>query len=178
MENTILLIVDVQTFLISHNPHNKTEVIANIKKLLDAARNSSIEVVYVRHDDGKGSPLEYGSDGWQIYSEVAPAVIERIFDKKFSSSFRQTGLREYLDAKGIKNIILVGMQTDYCVDTTCRVAFEFGYRVIIPAGSTTTFSNSLATAENIIKYYETKLWNGRFAEVVSIDEALSMIENK
>ena len=178
MENTALLVVDIQNALLSFRPFGKTDFIKKIKMLIETARRSGMEVIYVRHDGGAGSPLEFGSDGWQIFSEIAPTEGDRIFDKKFSSSFRGTGLKAYLDGKGITDLILVGMQTDYCIDTTCRVAFEFGYRVIIPAGSTTTFDNSLASAEKLIGYFERYLWNGRFADVLPVEEVIRMIEDK
>lgn len=176
MKNTALLVVDVQTALINLHPYKKTEVVANIVKLIETARQNSIEVIYVRHDSGAGAPLAYGTEGWKIFSEVAPLDGERIFEKTFSSSFRNTGLRNYLDGKGITDFVLVGMQTDYCIDTTCRVAFEFGYNVIIPAGGTTTFDNSLATAEKLIEYFEQKLWDKRFAEVMPVSEVIERMK--
>lgn len=177
MENTVLLVVDVQRALVGFNPYKKTEFIANVITLISTAKQRGMEVIFVRHDDGKGSELEYGTDGWQIISDIVPAPEERIFDKRFSSAFHQTGLHEYLDRRDVKSIILCGMQTDYCIDTTCRVAFEFGYRVIIPAGSTTTFDNSLSTAEKIIGYFENRLWPGRFAEVLPFEEVLNIIQS-
>ncbi len=178
MENTVLLVVDVQSALVSSNPYNKSEFLANISTLISTARQKGMELVFVRHDSGTGTELEYGTDGWQIVSDIVPASGEQIFNKKFSSSFRDTGLREYLDGRGVKSIILCGMQTDFCIDTTCRVAFEFGYRVIIPRGATTTFDNHLAKAENIVRYFENELWvGGRFAEVKPLEEVLCMIKN-
>ncbi len=176
MENTALLIVDVQTALVNFHPYKEVEFLGNIQKLIDTARQNGMEVIFVRHDGGKGSELEYNTEGWQILSDIVPAPEERIFDKKFSSSFRDTGLKAYLDGRGITSLILAGMQTDYCIDTTCRVAFEFGYNVIIPACATTTFDNSLATAEKLIEYFENKLWNGgRFAEVLPLEQVIGMI---
>ena len=175
MKNTALLVVDVQTALVGFHPHKEAEVIANIVRLIETARQNHIQVIYVRHDGGVETPLAYGTEGWQIFSAVKPIVGERIFEKSFSSSFRNTGLREYLDGRGITDFVLVGMQTDYCIDTTCRIAFEFGYNVVIPAGATTTFDNSLATAEKLIEYFEQKLWDKRFADVLPVEEVIAKI---
>ena len=68
MSNSVLLVVDVQTALIKEHPYNEKNVIGNIKKLISIARDSNIEVLYVRHNDGRGEELEYGTDGWQIYN--------------------------------------------------------------------------------------------------------------
>ena len=108
-------------------PYNDEQVILNIKHLISYCRNKCIEVIYVRHDDGAGSELERNTDGWQIYSEIAPQIDDMIFDKKYNSAFLHTGLKEYLDSKKTRNIILVGLQTEYCIDATCKAAFEYDY---------------------------------------------------
>ena len=178
MENTVLLVVDVQTTLMNYHPYHEIEFIENIRKLTEVARKSDIAVVYIRHDDGKGTELECGTEGWEILNEVAPNGDEKIFDKHYNSAFKETGLKDYLDGKKIKNLILVGMQTEYCIDATCKVAFEHGYSLIIPAKATTTFNSSFSQAEALINFYEEKIWNGRFAELVSIDEAIEKMKLK
>ena len=178
MDNTVLLVVDVQTALMNDHPHLDTAFIDNISKLTETARQSDIEVVYVRHADGKGTALERGSEGWEIFHSVAPTGDEKIFDKNFNSAFKETGLKDYLDSKKIKNLILVGMQTEYCIDATCKVAFEYGYSLIIPAKATTTFNSKFSPAEALITFYEEKIWNGRFAEVISIAEVIEMMLKK
>ena len=178
MKNTALLVVDIQTALINFHPYKEAEFLANIRRLIDIARQNGMEVIYVRHDGGEGTPLAYGTEGWQIYSEIAPIDGEKIFDKKFSSSFRDTGLKNYLDSKGITGLVLVGMQTDYCIDTTCRIAFEFGYNVTIPACATTTFDNALATADKLVEYFEQQLWDKRFADVLPVEEVIAKMSNK
>ena len=176
MENTVLLVVDVQTALINYHPYNESAFIGNIDKLIRTARESNIEVIYVRHND-EGTELEHGKEGWEIFNSIAPAAGERVFDKHYNSAFKDTDLKEYLDFKGLKNLILVGMQTEYCIDATCKVAFEFGYSLIIPANGTTTFDNKFSSAEMLTKYYEEKIWNKRFADVISLDAALERMKN-
>jgi nicotinamidase-related amidase len=124
MSNSVLLVVDVQTALIQEHPFNEEKVIMNIKGLISIARDSNKEVVYVRHDDGIGEELEYGTDGWQIYNEIAPNKDEKVFGKKYNSTFFKTGLNEYLETKKIDTIILMGLQTEYCIDSTLKSAFE------------------------------------------------------
>jgi nicotinamidase-related amidase len=177
MNKTALLVVDVQNGLIGNHPFNEKGMIENIQKLLKAARKHDIEVIYVRHDGGIGSILEKNTAAWEVHPTISPEPAERIFDKKISSAFKETTLREYLDSKGIKTIILVGMQTDYCIDTNCKVAFEFGYDLIIPEDTTTTFDNELCSAELLIKHYEQKRWNNKFAKVIPVDEVIEWIVN-
>lgn len=172
MSNVVLLVVDVQNELVKWHPYNEQRVIENIKNLISTARDNKKEVIYVRHDDGEGTELEKGTYGWQIYGAIAPNASEVIFDKQFNSAFHKTGLREYLESKGIDTIILVGLQTEYCIDATCKSAFDCGYKVIIPEETNSTFDNEYLTGEKLYEFYNYKIWNNRFASVVSIDDVI------
>jgi nicotinamidase-related amidase len=167
---TVLLVVDVQTVMIDEHPYNEKNVIRNIKKLISASRQNDIEVIYVRHDGGIGDELERDSDGWQIYDEIAPEAGEMIIDKQYNSAFLKTGLKQYLDNKEIKNIILVGLQTEYCIDATCKVAFEHGYKIIMPKETNTTFDNEYLTGDKLYEFYNYNIWKERFAQVITVDE--------
>lgn len=96
MKNMVLLVIDVQNALVEDQPYRCEEVIQNIKSLIDTARSNDIEVLYVCHDDGKGSELEKGTYGWQVYDLIAPVQGEKIIDKNFNSAFHRTILRDYL----------------------------------------------------------------------------------
>ena len=177
MEGTVLLVVDVQTALIEEHPYNGTKVIANIQRLLRTARAKGLEGIYVRHDDGEGSDLERGSQGWEIYHETAPLEGERIFDKSYNSAFVKTGLKKYLEHRGIDTIFLVGLQTEYCIDTTCKAAFEYGFEVIIPMETNTTFDNEYLSAQELYQFYNEKIWKNRFAKVLPIEEVLELFQS-
>lgn len=177
MNNIVLLVVDVQNGLINTHPHNEQGVIENIKKLILAARYNEKEVIYVCHDDGQGTELESGTYGWQVYDEVSPVGNELIFEKKFNSAFHKTNLKEYLDRKNIDTIILVGLQTEYCMDATCKSAFSYDYKVIIPHETNTTFDNEYLSGEKLYEFYNYKIWNNRFANVISIDKVIKILEN-
>lgn len=170
MKDTVLLVVDVQTALIESHPYQEKKILKNIGQLLAQCRKSGIEVIYVRHDSGEDDELKYGSEGWQVEHRVEPAAGERIFDKKFNSAFRQTGLKEYLDKKGVKNIILVGLQAEYCIDATCKVAFEYGYQVYVPRDCIFTFDTPSFSAKALLDFYVNDIWKDRFAKVLSIEE--------
>jgi len=175
MNRTVLLAVDVQTALINRHPYNEEKVLANIGELLAYCRDHGIEVVFVRHDGGRDDELAYGSDGWQIHGAAAPLEGEKIFDKRFNSAFRNTGLKEFLDAQNTSRIILVGLQTEYCIDATLKAAFEYGYDVVIPEDTTSTFDNSGISAKQLSDFYTEKIWNHRFAAVLSMDKVKSIL---
>lgn len=175
MSNFVLLVVDVQNALIKKHPYYERRVIENIKKLILTARDNNKEVIYVRHDDGKGTDLEKGTEGWQIYNDIAPDSSEVIVEKEYNSAFHKTGLREYLEDKKIDTIILVGLQTEYCIDATLKSAFDYGYNIIIPKETNTTFDNEYLSGEKLYEFYNYKIWNKRFANVLSMDDVMKIL---
>ena len=174
---TVLLVIDVQQAMIDDHPARMDEFLLNIKLLIDAAHNGGTEVVYVRHDGGEGDILAYGTPGWQLDRSLRPREEERIFDKRFGSAFRQTGLRDYLESRGVERIVVCGMQTEYCIDTSVKVAFELGYTVIIPASATTTYSNPFLSGDKLIHYYERMIWHEPLARVADLEEVLALLQS-
>lgn len=172
---TALLVIDVQQALIDENPAHRDEFLLNLKLLIDAAHDGGTEVVYVRHDGGEGDVIAYGLPGWQICSSLSMREDERIFDKRFGSAFRQTGLSDYLASRGIDRLVVCGMQTEYCIDTSVKVAFELGYEVLIPSGATTTYDNPFLSGAKIIAFYERMIWHEPLARVVSMEQALNAL---
>ncbi len=96
--------------------------------------------------------------------------------KRFNSAFRQTDLLSHLERRGVSDLIIVGLQTEYCVDTTIRVAFEFGFSIVVPEMTNTTFDNGEISAEQIYDLHNRRVFAGRFAEVMTMSEALSAVE--
>lgn len=174
MYNTILLIVDVQTALVKGNPYNIENTLANIKKLADACREKSIEVVYIQHDELSGD-FKPNTEGWEIYKDIYPMPGEKIIRKTFNSAFKNTELEDYLNSKNIHTLIITGMQTEYCLDTTIRVAFEKGYRLIVPEETNTTFDNDLLTGKEIYNHHNFKIFKDRFAEVKKLEDVIADI---
>ena len=165
MTSTALLIVDVQNALVDEKPFNIERVLVNIKNLLNTCRENGIEVVYIQHDGEKKDTLEPFSYGWDIHKSIYPNQDEKVIRKTYCSSFKDTELEEYLNSKSIQTLILVGMQTEYCIDTTCRVAFDKGYKLIMPEETNTTFDNGNLSAGDIYEYHNFSIFKDRFAEV-------------
>ena len=113
-----------------------------------------------------------GKEGFEIYEGFRPMDDEVVFDKKVNSSFKDTGLLEYLRIKEENTIVVVGLQTDYCIDATIKAGFEHGFYMLVPANTNSTFDNPYMSAEQIYKYYNEFMWNGRYAECISFEEAL------
>ncbi len=172
MKDVALLVVDVQKMLIDSHPYREKELLEEIRTLAGRAREKGVEVIYVRHNEDEEGGLKPNTPAWQVHSAVAPVEGEKIFDKRFSSAFKNTGLDEYLHEKGIKTLVVCGMQTEYCIDATIKSAFDRDYKVYMPAGGSTTFDNRLATGDKLVAFYEKAIWDGRFADVIPLEEAL------
>ena len=105
----------------------------------------------------------------------APQEGEKIFDKFVNSPFKESGVLDYLKEKNEDTIMAVGLQTDYCMDATIKCGFEHGFRMIVPEYTNSTFDNAFMTAEQTYLYYNKFMWKGRYAECVSIEEALALL---
>lgn len=175
MKNIALLVVDVQNALVLDKPFAVEEVISNIKRLIRTCRENNVEVIYVQHNDKIGGELEVNSDGWKIYKDISPNKDEKVINKNYNSAFKGTNLKEYLDGKNINQLIITGMQTEYCIDTTCKVAFEYGFKIIIPEKTNTTFDNGSILAKDLYEYYNFSIFNNRFGIVEDIENTLERI---
>lgn len=171
----ILLVVDTQDQIVTEELYQYETFVNNIKELLSSARKEGIEVVFIRHDDG--TELTQGAQGFDVFPEFAPKEGEKIFDKHVNSPFKESGLLEYLYAKKEKTIMVVGLQTEYCIDATIKCGFEHGFKVIVPENCNTTVDNEYMTGMESYRYYNEKIWKKRYAECVSFPQALDCLKN-
>ena len=167
-----LLVIDVQTAICTPALFAYQSFTENLRALIETARQTDTEVIYIRHDDGAGSALTPGNAGFAIAADFAPLPSERIFDKTVNSPFRDSGLTEYLRSCGKNTLILTGLQTEYCVDAAVKCGFEHGFRLLVPAFANTTADNAHLTGEQTYHYYNEFIWNRRYAECLSTDEML------
>ena len=158
---TAFIIIDVQNILVETGFQTE-KLIEKITYLQDQARSKNIEIIYVQHIE---TPEAQTSEDWQLSALLNRKPDEKVFQKKYNSMFKETGLKEYLDQQGIEQLVLCGMQTEYCVDTSVKVAFEYGYQLVIPEGAVTTFDGEDIPAETLNEFYE-NIWAERFAEVL------------
>ena len=164
-----------QQMITNNNLFNFEVFKERVKCLIELARKNNVEVIYVRHDDGPDCELTKGKEGFEIYEGFAPLDGEKIFDKTVNSSFKGTGLLEYLKDKGEDTIIVVGLQTDYCMDATIKCGFEHGFNMIVPEYTNSTFDNDFMSGEKTYKYYNQYMWNKRYAKCVSFEDAMEMV---
>lgn len=170
MTQQALLVIDVQNgmFQEGNAVYNGDQLLHHVNELLAKARSKNIPVIYVQHQEAAGEPLEYGTRDWEIHPDIAPAPDDIIIHKKTPDSFLHTPLDEELKKLGIEHVILTGIQSDLCVDTTCRRAFSMGYKVTLASDAHSTWGHEDMTAAQIIKHHNEVLrW---FARVYPSEE--------
>ena len=171
----VVLVIDIQKGITDNRLYDFEGFISNTKRVIETARFNGVEVIYVRHDDGPGTGFSIGDEDFEIAEQVSPINTEKIFDKTINSCFGNKKLSEYLQKQDDKRLMIVGLQTNYCIDASVKSAFEKGFEVIIPAGTNSTFDNDYMDAETTYHYYNDMMWPKRFAKCVSVDEAVSML---
>ncbi|MFH0071148.1 cysteine hydrolase family protein [Peribacillus sp. NPDC056705] len=169
MKKSALLIIDVQNEMFQENDpvYEGNRLLYNLKQLIATARSRAIPVFYIQHND---EGLKEGTEAWKINAEIAPAMSDSIIQKTRPDSFYNTTLEEELKRQGIEHVMLAGMQSELCVDTTCRRAFSLGYSVTLVSDAHSTWNNSVLTAQQIIDHANATLrW---FAAIKTTEEVL------
>ena len=171
-----LLVIDTQVGITDDRLYKFEEVRSNIKELIALARENDVEVVYVQHDDGPGTGFSVGDEEFQVYEEFAPQGDEKIFIKTVNSALHPTvGLLDYLKTKKEDALMIVGLQTNFCIDATIKSAFDHGFEIIVPEYTNSTFDNEYISKEKCYQYYNEFMWPERFANCVTMAEAKSML---
>lgn len=170
-----LIVIDMQKALVCEDLYESNKLLNNVVKLVKTARKNNIEVIYIQHDAGEGSGFSRGDESFEITDQLKPENNEKVFVKTINSAFGNSGFSDYLKQSQDKDLMIVGLQTEYCIDATIKSAFEKGYHVIVPKGANSTFDNEYLDAKKAIKYYNEWIWPGSFAECVSFAKALKLL---
>lgn len=170
----ILLVVDMQKALVDEALYAYDAFLDSTFRLVGAARNNGVEVVFVQHDAGSGSGLSIGDEGFEIVDALRPEAGEKVYVKNINSCFGNKDFRAYMEQQEDKRLMIIGLQTNYCIDATVKSAFERGFDVIIPEGSNSTFDNDYMTGETTVRYYNEDVWE-ELVDSVTLEEAIEMM---
>ena len=170
----ILLVIDMQKGIVDEELYAFDTFMERVAKLIDTARKNGVEVDFMQHDAGPDSGLTSGDDAFEIIDQLKPKEDEKVFIKTINSCFGNKGFKEYMKKQKDKRLMIVGLQTNYCIDATVKSAFERGYEVIIPDGTNSTFDNDYMTGEITVRYYNEDVWE-ELVDAVTFEEALDML---
>lgn len=155
-----LLVIDVQRALCEGEQasHAALQTVARINQAAGAARAAGAPVVYVQHETASGL-FARGSDTWQLAQGLAPQALDHVIHKTTPDAFQNTGLKLLLDGLGVTDLVICGMQTEFCVDTTTRRAAALGYPVVLLSDGHSTNDKPHMAAVDIIRHHNHTLPN-------------------
>ncbi|MFF7731305.1 cysteine hydrolase family protein [Streptomyces sp. NPDC008001] len=181
-DNAALVVIDVQNAWNERDhfpPRNNPAAEGNMAELIDTWQAAGRPVVFVRHDSPKpDSPLRPGQRGNDFQDFVEErrgkgAGPELLITKTVNSAFLGTpDLGRWLDEAGIRQLVVIGIMTNWCVETTARMGGNLGYDVIVPVDATYTFDavgpeGQSLTADELYRATATNLHAAGFARIVT-----------
>ena len=184
-EKTALLVVDMQHFFLDPASPTYTcggqAIIPNLKKVIQAFRQASRPVIYsrhVHHPDGmdagimgwwwEGMCLE-GSPESEIHRDIAPIGNEKVINKHRYSAFYNTDLETILRTLKVEDLVMTGIMTNMCCESTTRDAYFRDYRVFFTADGTGSVTEEMHLASLLNLAFG-------FAWVTDIDTVLAQLD--
>jgi nicotinamidase-related amidase len=181
-----LIVIDMQRGfddLDFWGPTANPECEANVARLIEAWDASREPIVVVRHDSASpASPLHPSSDGNALVDVVAAAPAAVLVSKSVNSAFYgEPDLGEWLQERSIRELVICGIQTNMCVETTARMAGNLGYDVTVVLDATRTFDLDAEiagvgrvrrTAEELMESTALVLQGGGFARIATTEDVV------
>jgi nicotinamidase-related amidase len=155
-----LLIIDIQQALCT-GPGAAFDIDRVVDRINDTAakaRAAGVPVLLIQHEENDG-PLQHGAPGWQLYERLKVHAEDIRVRKTATDSFHRTRLDELLRSMGVDQLILCGLQSEFCIDSTARGALARGYGVILMSDAHSTVDNGVLTAAQITAHHNTTLAN-------------------
>lgn len=186
MSKKALIVIDIQNDYFPSYEGAKWPLVgmeaasANAARVIDASRKAGDLVVNIRHEfPSDDAPFfRPGSEGAAIHEIALPAEGEPVITKNFTNSFRETNLKETLDAHSITDVVIVGAMVHNCVDAATRAAFDHGYAVTVIHDAVATldmeFGGIRVPAAQVHAAYMAELAFA-YATVKSTDEYIAQI---
>ena len=178
-----LLLIDIQN---DYFPGGRCELFQSehaagkAKLLLEQFRNRGLPVFHVQHineNKAKGFFLS-GTEGAEIHSSVSPIDKEKVLVKHTPNAFLNTRLENLLHAQDIAQLVICGMMSHMCIDSTVRTAKDLGFSVLLPEDACTTkaliWNGAHIPAQTVHQAIMASL-NGSFAQVVITKDLLGLI---
>ena len=140
-----LILIDIQQGFADPRwgRRNNPAAEANAASNLAAWRATSAPLVHIQHQSVEpASPLRPGQPGIEFQPGVAPLPDEPVMAKSVNSAFIGTGLEAWLRERGINQVVIAGLTTNHCVETTTRMAGNLGFRPVLVEDACATFDRT------------------------------------
>ncbi|GAA4397828.1 cysteine hydrolase family protein [Tsukamurella soli] len=177
-----LIVIDVQESF-RQRPSwaqvSNPDIVEDVNLLVAQAREREALVVWVLHSEpGSGGVFDPDSGFVALAAELRPVAGEPVLVKTTRNAFTTTELARILQRHGVGRVIVSGIQTEQCCETTARVAADLGFDVVFVTEATATFpitrpdTGAALAAEAVIERTEFAL-AGRFARIATLTDAFS-----
>ncbi|MDA8446090.1 cysteine hydrolase family protein [Paracidovorax valerianellae] len=180
-----LVVIDVQNeyfpggnLPIEHPP--VADTLPNIARAMDAAHATGLPVVVVQHTAPAGSPVfDKATDRWQLHPEVARRPADHRIEKTLASVFAGTDLADWLSARGIDTLTIVGYMTHNCDASTIFEAAHRGLEVefLSDASGALPYANAAGrvSAEEIHRVFSV-VFHSNFAAVAPTSDWVAAVQ--
>lgn len=142
MSRTALIVIDVQeSFRVRANwkAVNHPDIADRVNRLVRAARDKGELVVWVLHSEpGTGGAFDPAEGHVRLIDGLEPLPGEPLITKTSHNAFTTTNLQQLLTQHGVTELVISGIRTEQCCETTARVASDFGYDVVFVTEATAT----------------------------------------
>lgn len=176
----VLIVIDVQNGYLDPywGPTTNPDCEDNVRALLAEWRSKGWPVVLVQHrSDSATSPLRAGQPGYDLQPGIDGPADLHVVKTVHSSFYGTPDLGEWLEANGHRDLVICGIMTNYCCETTARMAGNLGYNVRFALDATRTFDGRAMDGTTIpaATMYNVTAANlsGEFAEIVSTADLLA-----
>jgi nicotinamidase-related amidase len=176
IERSALLVIDIQDSFkatprweLRNNPRFEE----NVERLIRSWRAAGLPVIFFLHTDPDPG-FETSSPFFRLMDFLQPEPGEPLIVKNTRNAFTSTNLQEVLREKGVERLVVTGISTEQCCETTTRVAADLGYDVDFVTEATRTFpitdpaTGEVLTTDEIVRRTEFVL-RGRFARIATVD---------
>ena len=180
---TALVLIDIQN---DYFPGGKGTLEGSLEASQQAAhllsyfRQKDLSPIYIQHVANRPGATTFlpGTEGINIHENIRPLPGETIFQKHYPNSFRDTPLLEHLRGLGIERLVICGMMTHMCVDSTVRAAFDYGFDCWLAQDACATRALSLVGRTIPAEYVHLSFLaalNGRYSQVLTVDEIVAKL---
>lgn len=174
-----LIIIDVQNDYFEGGQmalENTSQTLANIITVKEFFERNHLPIYLVQHiNDAESAFFRKGSFGAEIHADLFPiATSNHLIVKQFPNSFLNTDLENKLKQENVDKVVIVGMMTHMCVDSTTRAAKELGYEPILISDGCTTrslnFNSKMVSMDDVQTAFFSAL--SSFSEVMTVTDFL------